>query len=97
MFRHIVLVRWSAESSEEQRGAARAALETLPSLISEIRAARFGSNVGSGPNHHDFAVVMDFDDRDAFRRYIQHEAHRAYVDGPAKAAVGALAVLQHEW
>ena len=53
------------------------------------------TNVGAGPNHFDLAVVIDFADIDAFRRYIGGAVHRAYVEGPAKAAVGRLAVVQH--
>jgi hypothetical protein len=97
MFRHVVLVRWRQEASEEQRQAARDALSRLPSQIPEIREMRLGGNVGSGPNHYDLALVVDFENRESWQRYLQHPAHRAYADGPGKAAVGTLAVVQHEW
>jgi hypothetical protein len=98
MFRHIVLVRWLPEATEEQRQAARDAMGSLASLVPGVRAARCGVNVGSGPNHYDFAAVFDFDDRAAFRAYIDHDAHQAYAKGPVRAAaVASIAVLQHEW
>jgi hypothetical protein len=97
MFRHVVLVRWAPNASEEQRQAARDALSRLPGQIPEIREMRLGANVGSGPNHYDLAVVVDFEDRDAWKRYFQHPAHRAYAEGVGKVAVGTLAVVQHEW
>ena len=68
----------------------------LPAQIPEVKGCICGDNVGSGPNHHDFATVMDFDDLDSFRRYIQSDAHKAYVAGPAQAAA-KLAVAQHFW
>ena len=94
MFRHIVLVTFKPEATSEERDAFRAAIRGLPAAIPEIRKFEGGDNVGHGPNHHDFATVMDFDDETAFRRYLASEAHRAYVAGPA-AAVGKLAVIQH--
>jgi hypothetical protein len=42
------------------------------------------------------ATVFDFEDQDAFKRYIDSEAHQTYVQGPAKAAA-QLAVVQHVW
>jgi quinol monooxygenase YgiN len=96
MLRHIVLQRFKPEASAEERVALRAAIEGLRAAVPEIRSLVCGENVGSGPNHHDFAVVVDFDDMAAFRRYIDSAAHRAFVAGPAKI-VEKLAAIQHEW
>lgn len=96
MFRHIVLVKWKPEATEAERQAMREAVEALPSQVPEVKAARFGLDVGRGPNNYDMAAVLDFEDRDAFRRYIASDAHQAYVKGPAKA-VAQLAVVQHTW
>ena len=96
MLRHIVLLTFKPEASLEQRKAVRSAVEGFSKLIPEVRSLVCGENVGSGPNHHDFALVADFDDLAAFRRYIASPAHQAYVEGPAKA-VAKLAAIQHEW
>ncbi len=94
MFRHIVLCTFKPESTPVERDAVKQALRAMPTAISEIRSFQSGDNVGRGPNHHDFATVMDFDDEAAFRRYITSDAHKTYVAGPA-AAVARLAVVQH--
>jgi hypothetical protein len=94
MFRHIVLLSFKPEATPAERDAVKAALAALPGKVPEIRTFQCGDNVGKGPNHHDFATVMDFDDEPAFRRYIASDAHKAYVAGPA-AAVAKLAVVQH--
>lgn len=94
-FRHIVLVRFRPEAREDERRAVVQAIEALPSLVPEIRALRAGANVGTSPAAYDLAVVMDFDDRAAFERYLASDAHRAYASGPAARAVGGLAVVQH--
>ena len=96
MFRHIVLVKWKPEATETERQAMRGAVEQLPSQVPEIITARIGLDVGRGPNNYDMATVFDFEDRDAFKRYIASAAHQAYVQGPAKA-VAQLAVVQHIW
>lgn len=96
MLRHIVLLTFKPEASLEQRKAVRSAVESFKELIPEVRSLVCGENVGTGPNHHDFALVADFDDLAAFRRYIASAAHQAYVKGPAQA-VARLAAIQHEW
>ena len=96
MLRHIVLMTFKPEASEEERRAVRAALEGFRGRIPELRSLICGDNVGSGPNHRDFAVVADFDDMAAFRRYLGSEQHQAYVQGPARA-VATIAAIQHEW
>ena len=95
MLRHIVLVGFKSDATADQRAAVHQAIAAMPAAEPEILALSWGENVGAGPNHFDLAVVMDFADIDAFRRYVGGAVHRAYVEGPAKAAVGRLAVVQH--
>jgi hypothetical protein len=73
------------------------AIAAMPASVQEVRALRWGLNVGKSPNVFDLAVVMDFDDREAFERYLASRAHQDYVRGPGKAAVGSIAAIQHEW
>ena len=96
MLRHIVLLTFKPEATANERAAVQHALDGLRALP-EVRSLTCGSNVGSGPNHCDFALVVDFDDIEAFRRYLASPPHRAYVEGPARAAVGRIAAIQHEW
>ena len=95
MLRHIVLVTFKPEVTAAERAAFRAAVEGFRDHVPELLSLSCGENVGKGPNHHDFAVVADFDDMAAFRRYIESDAHKAYVAGPGQA-VAQLAAIQHE-
>lgn len=97
MLRHIVMVAFKADASEEQRAAMRAAVEALPDAIPEIRSLVAGANVGSGPSHFDYVTTMDFDDMSAFRRYIDSPAHQAYVQDHARLVTDKLATIQHTW
>lgn len=93
--RHIVLARWRPEASADERQALLAALTAMPARVPEIRSLRAGENIGASPHAFDLAVVMDFDDGDAFRRYLASGAHREYAAGPAARAIASLAVVQH--
>jgi len=41
-----------------------------------------GNNIGSGPNHHDAALLADFQDITAFRSYINGPGHNSYIRTP---------------
>jgi hypothetical protein len=95
VLRHIVLVRFRPEADEAARQAVRAVIATMPDAVSGIVALHAGDDVGRTPASADYAVVMDFESREAFARYRDHPAHRAYVDGPARVAVASIVVVQH--
>ncbi len=97
MLRHIVLLRFRPDADASARKAIREAIGTFRAHVPEIRDLQCGDSVSTSPDAYDFAVVMDFEDRAAFERYLASPAHRAYVAGPARAAVASLAATQHTW
>jgi hypothetical protein len=78
-FRHVVLFRWKPGTGEPELAALERALGALPAAISEIRAYRFGRDAGKSNGNFDFAIVADFADEHAWRRYLDHPAHTALV------------------
>ncbi|WP_112323442.1 Dabb family protein [Oceanibium sediminis] len=94
MLRHIVLLTFKDSATEAERQALHDAVSALKDKVPEVLSLTCGANVGSGPNHHDYALVADFEDMAAFKRYIASPAHRAYVDGPAKAVARIAAIQQ---
>jgi hypothetical protein len=96
MFRHIVLVRLSPVLTDDERAAYCAAVERMGRESPTVRSLVCAPNVGSGPNHYDFASVTDFDDEAGFRAYLASDAHRAYVEAYGKPMVTQLAVVQQE-
>lgn len=96
MLRHIVLVSFKSEASEAQLAAWRDAVTNLCETSSDVLFFTLGSNVGSGPNHHDAALVAEFKDMEAFRSYVSSDAHKAYVEDHAKHVTAKLAAIQHE-
>ena len=96
MLRHIVLVTFKPEATPDQIAAWHAAVTEMCETSDEVLAFTLGRNIGSGPNHHDAALVADFEDLDAFRRYIASDAHKAYVETHARPVTAKLAAIQHE-
>ncbi|MCC1492625.1 Dabb family protein [Cognatishimia sp. F0-27] len=96
MLRHIVLVSFKSEASADQIAAWRDAVTGLCESDAEVLSFSLGMNIGQGPNHHDAALVADFEDMDAFRRYVGSDAHKAYVDNHARHVTDRLAAIQHE-
>jgi hypothetical protein len=77
MLRHVVLFTWKADASDVEIRAFAEGLAALPGRIPEIRSYRFGPDAGlAGGGNDDFALVADFDDAEAYRRYTEHPAHR---------------------
>ncbi|HZY50752.1 MAG TPA: Dabb family protein [Devosia sp.] len=91
-YRHITLVRFKPEVSETDRLAYAEAIGALHR--NSVRPVAAGPNVGSGPNHYEFAIVADFADEAAFRAYLASPEHKAYVEAFGKPMVAQLAVVQ---
>lgn len=96
MLRHIVLVSFKPEASSDEIAAWHDAVTDMCETSPDVLFFSLGKNIGSGPNHHDAALVADFEDIDAFRRYVGGERHKAYVEDHARQVTAKLAAIQHE-
>lgn len=97
MFRHVVMVCFTPEATDEQKEALREGLATMPEQIPEVRAYRFGHDAGLTPDNYDFVVVADFEDSDGFLTYRDHPAHQKLVADLLRPIVARRAAVQHEW
>ncbi|HLX46848.1 MAG TPA: Dabb family protein [Streptosporangiaceae bacterium] len=96
MLRHVVLLAWKPEASEEQKQRVAAELSKLPSLIPAIRAYQFGPDAGISEGTFDFGIVADFDDADAYRSYRDDPRHRAVIDQNITPILDRRAAVQYE-
>jgi hypothetical protein len=80
VLRHVVCFRFREGTTPEDVAALSAALAALPDQIPGIRAYAFGADVGAAEGNHDYVIVGDYDDVDAWRRYLAHPAHVALVE-----------------
>jgi hypothetical protein len=79
MFRHVVMMRFTPESTPAQVAAMQERLLQLPSKIPEIRRYVIGADAGIEDGNYDFAIVADFDDFDAYVVYRDHPDHQAAI------------------
>ena len=97
MFRPVVMMRFSDDMTEEQKEAVRDALRRLPEIIPEIRAYRFGDDLGLRDDNFDFAVTADFDDVESFVVYRDHPDHQKAIAEFIAPIVKRRAAVQFEW
>jgi Stress responsive A/B Barrel Domain len=85
MIRRVVVLRWTAEATEEQKQQVAAGLRRLPALLPVLRAYHVGPDLGLAEGNFDFAVVADLDDLEGLQVYRDNPEHRA---GPRSQATG---------
>ncbi|REE99181.1 Dabb family protein [Thermomonospora umbrina] len=95
-FRHVALFRWVEGTTTLQQDEVAARLRELPGLIPEIRSYSLGVDAKVNQGAFDFAVVADFDDRDAYLVYRDHPAHRAVVGEVVGPLLAERAAIQYE-
>ena len=85
MIAHVVLLQPKPELTDAQRAEALQTIERSTAGIPEIRRARLGRRVKHGlpgyeqlmPQDFEFALIIEVDDVDALKRYLQAPAHAA--------------------
>ena len=98
MLRHVVLFSWKRDVSDVELRAFAEGLAALPGKIPEIRSYRFGPDVGlAGGGNDDFALVADFADAEAYRRYAEHPAHRHLIAELLWPILGGRHAVQYEF
>jgi hypothetical protein len=78
-FRHVVLLTWKEGTDAAAIRAAVEGLAGLPAVIPELREYHFGNDLGIADGNADFAIVGDFEDVDAWRRYQEHPEHQRVI------------------
>ena len=97
MFRHLVLLAFTEETTDEQKQAVVDALCGLPHQIPEILSYRVGLDAGINDGNHDIAVVADFADVDGYRVYARHPEHQKVINDLIRPVLSRRAAVQHEW
>jgi hypothetical protein len=78
--RHIVLFAFPGGRNATYLKQLDAGLAELVANVPDIAHASWGEDVTGSADNHDFALVMDFADRDAYQRYRTHPAHRHFIE-----------------
>ena len=85
MIAHVVLLQPRADLSAAEREDALTALRHAASGVAEIRRVRLGRRIKHGlpgyeqlmPQDFEYALIVEVDDVDALKRYLQAPAHEA--------------------
>lgn len=94
MLLHVAVFRWNAGTTPDQVEALSRGLAALPGVIPEIRRYRFGPDAALAEGNHDFAVVAELDDAEAYRRYAEHPAHRELIASLLRPLLGTRSAVQ---
>ena len=91
---HVALFTWKPGTSDAQVQALSDALALLPAQIADIRSYRLGPDAGVAVGNDRFAVVAEFDDLDAYKRYASDPRHREVIDRLVKPLLGTRHAVQ---
>lgn len=94
-FRHVVMFRWKPGTSAAQLAELERGLQALPAQVPEIRSYRYGADARAAEGNFDFAIVADFADVDAWRRYVAHPAHQKLIAERIRPILAERAAVQH--
>lgn len=78
--RHIVLIRFENDVTDEQVAAFARGLDGLPGAISQIRSYEHGRDAGIRSGSWDYGLIAEFDSPEDFTSYVNHPAHQQLVD-----------------
>lgn len=96
MFRHVVMMRFTPESTPAQFAAMQARLSQLPGQIPEIRSYVMGEDARVNDGNYDLVIVADFDDVDAYLVYRDHPVHQAVINESIRPILADRVAVQHQ-
>ena len=79
MLRHVVLFKLKEDAPKGTLALLKDELGALSKSIPEIRAYDYGSDLGLRDGNFDLCLVAQFDDAEAFNRYVIHPDHQRFV------------------
>ena len=96
MLRHVVLFTWSDDADEERREQTLAALRRLPEEVGGMTSFAVGPDAGLREGNAHTALVADFPDVEAWRRYADHPVHLQVIADHVKPILAARSAVQYE-
>lgn len=97
MIRHVVLLRWTAESGADQHQSVVEALTELPVAIPEIVRYHLGRDLGLAEGNASLSVIADFATVADYERYRDHPEHQRVIAELIKPILAGRSALQYEY
>jgi hypothetical protein len=79
MIRHIVLFKFKAETTPEQRASFVSGLRGLPARIDILRHVEVGENITDSPRAFDISLMVDVDNEADLKAYAAHPDHQPII------------------
>ena len=96
MLRHVVLFAWSDAADEARREETVAALRRLPDEVGGMSSFAVGPDAGLREGNAHTALVADFPDVEAWRRYAGHPVHLAIIEEHVTPWLATRTAAQYE-
>ncbi|HEX2074607.1 MAG TPA: Dabb family protein [Geodermatophilus sp.] len=96
MLRHVVLFTWSDAADDERRATTLAALRRLPEEVGGMTSFAVGPDAGLREGNAHTALVADFPDVEAWRRYADHPVHLQIIEEHVRPWLAARSAVQYE-
>jgi hypothetical protein len=92
MLKHVVFMKFKEGITDAEISALLEGLSALPAKIPEIKGFQFGRDIIHSERSYDFALVSDFDNLEAMKRYQVHPDHVPVVGMVRSISASILAV-----
>jgi hypothetical protein len=96
MLRHVVLFTWSDDADESRRATTLAALRRLPEEVGGMTSFAVGPDAGLREGNAHTALVADFPDAEAWRRYAEHPVHLQVIAEHVAPYLASRTAAQYE-
>ena len=80
MLKHLVFLKFKPGTAEDDIADIEKGLAGLPARIPEIKHYEFGRDIFHTDRSYDFALVSEFENQDAMKRYQVHPYHFAVLN-----------------
>jgi len=96
MIRHMVLFRFRADATSQDREAVLAGLSRLPSLFPAMQRFGLGENVSQRDQTFSHVMTMEFADRKQLEIYLGSPVHENFVAGHFRPNIEQRAIASYE-
>jgi hypothetical protein len=95
MFRHVVMFRWTPDSSPSARQSAIDALKIFGSDVADFASLTVAGDAGVSEGNFDAVVVVDLADAEAYLRYAGDPRHIAVLTDHVRPILAERAAVQY--
>ena len=97
MFRHVVMMRFTPDSTPAQVATMQERLLQLPARIPEIKSYVLGDDARVNAGNYDFVIVADLADVDDYLVYRDHPDHQAVIAESIRPILAERVAVQHHF